>query len=217
MEKNTLPDYVVLSKVVESRLNEIEQQLTFANDKLNRLKSEGIPTDLPTLKNIIQSEESFKKWLDDAEKSYIGKIGFLPVEEKRRIHSTFIDLLQRTESDRSGLYGFLFNSQGFIVRQEKDGSLSVDMDEVKERLEEKHRKTFTEKDKQYFSAILKVREAFKELQEFEQKEKYIAFSMTETCNRYILHGITPEAFASSWEWGKMNPKYIEMIKEQEGE
>ena len=214
MEKNTLPDFVILSKVVESQINEIEQQTKFANDRLNRLKSEGIPTDLQTLKNIFQSEESFKNWLDDAEKSYIGKIGFLPVEEKRRIHSTFIDLLQRTESDRNGLHGFLFNSQNLIVRQEKDGSLFVDMDEAKERLEEKHRKTFTEKDKRYYAAILKVHEAVKEPQEFERKEKYIAFSMTETCNRYIMHGITPEAFARSWEWGKMSEEYLKMMEDE---
>ena len=212
-----LPDYVILSNAVNDRLHEIEQQTCFANDRLKRLKAEGIPTDLPTLKTILQSEESFKNWLNNAEQSYIGKIGFLPKEEKKRIHSTFMDLFHRVDSDRCGLQGFIFNNQGYTIRQEKDGSLSVDMEEVKKSLEDKHRKTFTEKDKEYYSVILKVHEAFKDLQAFEKAEGYVEFSQTETFSQCIRNGITPEAFARSWEWGKKSKAYLKMMEGEDND
>lgn len=214
MKENIIPDFVILTNVVESNLNEVERQTLFANERLKRLKAEGIPTDLPTLKSIVRTEEAFEKWLNDAENSYIGKIGFLPKEEKERIHSTFLDLSRRTEPERNYLQGFIFGKHSGLIRQEKDGSLSVDMQEIRKDLEEKHRKTFTEKDKEYYSLVLDARKAYKAIQEFERIEKYAPFSMTDTCSLYLKNGFTPEAFAYSYEWGKMNDEYIKMIEDE---
>jgi hypothetical protein len=126
MEKTKLPDYVVNSQAVENRLQEIDSMIESANRNLQTLKAEGIPTDLNTLKDILKDEDSFNKWLSKAEESYIGKIGFLPKEEKKRIHSTFSALLSRTDSARNAIHGLLFNRHGYNVLQDKDGNLVPD-------------------------------------------------------------------------------------------
>jgi acetylornithine deacetylase/succinyl-diaminopimelate desuccinylase-like protein len=130
MEKTKLPDYVVNSQAVENRLQEINSTIESANFHLQTLKAEGIPTDLNTLKDILKDEDSFNKWLSKAEESYIGKIGFLPKEEKKRIHSTFSALLSRTDSARNIIHGLLFNRHGYNVLQDKEGNFYFDIEEI---------------------------------------------------------------------------------------
>ena len=213
MEKTILPDYVVNSKAVESKIEEFDRLVEYANKHIQTLESEGIPTDLNTLKDILKDEDSFKKWLFKAEESYIGKIGFLPKEEKKRIHSTFIDLFNRTDTVRNSLNGFIFNRQGFEVLQDKEGHLYYNIEKARKQLEESNRRFFSDKDKEYFSKLQDVYVAFKELQDFEAKEKYVAFSQSETFNTWMRYGFNTESLVRSWEWGKMSDGYLKMMKE----
>lgn len=213
MEKTILPDYVVNSKAVESKIEEFDRLVEYANKHIQTLESEGIPTDLNTLKDILKDEDSFKKWLFKAEESYIGKIGFLPKEEKKRIHSTFIDLFNRTDTVRNSLNGFIFNRQGFEVLQDKEGHLYYNIEKARKQLEESNRRFFSDKDKEYFSKLQDVYVAFKELQSFEAKEKYVAFSQSETFNTWMRYGFNTESLVRSWEWGKMSDGYLKMMKE----
>ena len=214
MEKKILPDYVVNKRAVEDRLQELAEAVINANNHLEALQKEGIPTDLDTLKDIVKDDESFKKWLNRAEESYIGKIGFIPKEEKKRIHATFTDLYSRTDSARNSLHGVLFNRQGYKVLQDKEGHLYYNMNEIRNQLEETNRKYFSEKDKEYFGKLQDVYIAFKNLQAFEGKEKYTAFSNTETFNLWMRHGFNAESLIRSWEWGKMNDNYIKMMEDE---
>ena len=214
MEKTKLPDYVVNSQAVENRLQEINSTIESANFHLQTLKAEGIPTDLNTLKDILKDEDSFNKWLSKAEKSYIGKIGFLPKEEKKRIHSTFSALLSRTDSARNIIHGLLFNRHGYNVLQDKEGNFYFDIEEIRKQLAESNKRYFTDKDKEYFDKLQDVYIAFKNLQAFEGKEKYIAFSNTETFNLWMRHGFNAESLIRSWEWGKMNDAYIKMLEDE---
>lgn len=213
MEKTKLPDYVVNSQAVENRLQEINSTIESANHHLQTLKAEGIPTDLNTLKDILKDEDSFNKWLSKAEESYIGKIGFLPKEEKGRIHSTFSALLSRTDSARNIIHGLLFNRHGYNVLQNKEGNLYFNVEEIRKQLEETNRKYFSEKDKEYFDKLQDVYLAFNKLKAFEDKEKYVAFSQTQSFIMWMRHGFNAESLVRSWEWGKMNNAYIEMMEE----
>lgn len=213
MEKTILPDYVVNSKAVESKIEEFDRLVEYANKHIQTLESEGIPTDLNTLKDILKDEDSFKKWLFKAEESYIGKIGFLPKEEKKRIHSTFIDLFNRTGTARNSLNGFIFNRQGFEVLQDEEGHLYYNIEKAHKQLEESNRRFFSDKDKEYFSKLQDVYVAFKELQSFEAQEKYVAFSQSETFNVWMRYGFDTESLVRSWEWGKMSDGYLKMMKE----
>lgn len=214
MEKKNLPDFVVNSRTVEDRLQELAMSMKDANNHLQTLKAEGFPTDLDVLKDIVKDDESFKKWLNKAEESYIGKIGFIPKEEKKRIHATFTDLYNRTDSARNSLHGVIFNKQGYNVLQDKEGCLYYNFEEIRKQLEETNRRYFSEKDKEYFDKLQDVYIAFKKLQDFESKEKYVAFSSTETFNLWMRHGFNAESLLRSWEWGKMNDAYIKMLEDE---
>ena len=213
MEKTKLPDYVVNTREVESRLQDLNITLESANNHLQTLKSEGIPTDLKTLKDILKDEDSFKKWLAAAEESYIGKIGFLPKEERKRIHSTFMDLLSRTDTARSSIHGLLFNRHGYNVLQDNKGKFYFDTEEIRKQLAESNKRYFTEKDKEYFDKLQEVYIAFENLQAFEKKEKYVAFSQTDTFGMWMRFGFDTDTLVRSWEWGKMSDGYIKMMEE----
>ena len=152
-------------------------------------------------------------WLSKAEESYIGKIGFLPKEEKKRIHSTFSALLSRTDSARNIIHGLLFNRHGYNVLQDKEGNFYFDIEEIRKQLAESNKRYFTDKDKEYFDKLQDVYIAFKNLQAFEGKEKYTAFSNTETFNLWMRHGFNAESLIRSWEWGKMSDGYLKMMEE----
>lgn len=55
---------VVREDIKRAVIEKYENQVEGVNDALLKLKAEGIPTDLPTLKKIAISEEAFKSWLD---------------------------------------------------------------------------------------------------------------------------------------------------------
>jgi hypothetical protein len=213
MEKIILPDFIVDKRVVEDKLQELDTMIENANRHLQELGNEGIPTGIDTLKDIIKDEDSFKNWLNQAEDSYIGKIGFIPKEERKRIHATFIDLYNRTEVHRSAIQGILFNRHGYNVLQDKGGKFYFNTDEIRIKLEESNRRYFTDKDKEFFDKLQAVYIAFNDLQNFEDKEKYIAFSQTETFRMWMYHGFKAESLLRSWEWGKKSDAYLEMMEE----
>ena len=97
MSKQILPDYIVRQDVVQAKVEEAKAMIESANNHLEALKKEDIPTQLEVLKNILKSDEAFKDWLDKAEKSYIGKLGFLPRVERERVQQSFVDVMMRTD------------------------------------------------------------------------------------------------------------------------
>ena len=58
-----LESYVIDNALKEKIVADFKEQVESVNDALERLKAEDIPCDLPTLKKIMSSDESFKKWL----------------------------------------------------------------------------------------------------------------------------------------------------------
>lgn len=212
MEKTKLPDYIIILREVENQLEGLQTMEDAANDGLNVLKSEGIPANLATLEEILKDDEAFKKWLDKAEESYVGRMGFVPNEEKKRIHSTFQDLFRRTDSARCAVGGLIFNQNGYKVLQDKQGKLYFDKEPVRKHLEEKSKRKFSEKDKEYFSIIQDAFLAFQAVKQFEQRERYAPFSQTETFLTWMKCGLSVEGFARSWEWGKMSNSTFQMME-----
>lgn len=102
-----LESYVIDNALKEKIVADFKEQVESVNDALERLKAEDIPCDLPTLKKIMSSDESFKKWLVKAEDEFIGKLGFLPMEERKRIGVSFANVFKRTANDRNTVASFL--------------------------------------------------------------------------------------------------------------
>lgn len=210
-----LPDFIVQDNRVKAVIDEAEQMIESANKHLAKLKAEGIPTDLATLKVICKNDEAFKDWTRKAEASYIGKLGFVPKEERKRIHKTFEDLINRTDSPRSCINGFLFNRRGYEPIQHKDGNLSLDIAKIEAEAEMNARKYFSDEDKKYFILLLDIEEAYKKLQYFERTNQYVPYSVDDDFSRVLKTGFSPEWFAlyHGFKIGKMNPRAKEMLEE----
>ena len=143
MEK--LESYVIDNAQKEKIVADLKEQVESVNDALERFKAEDIPCDLPTLKKIMSSDESFKKWLVKAEDEFIGKLGFLPMEERKRIGLSFANVFKRTANDRNTVASFLSDPKYPIV-QGKDGSLQYDWQEVEKGAEQRATRHFTDED-----------------------------------------------------------------------
>ena len=210
---NLLPDFIVQHNQVDAIINEALQMVESANRHLTKLQSEGIPTDLATLKVICKSEEAFNDWTKKAEASYIGKLGFIPNEERRRIHKTFEDLISRTYSARDCLNGFLFNRRGYEPTQDKNGKLTFDMVKIEADAEVKARRYFTDEDKKYFALLQGVEEAFKKVQNFEHSHQYVPYTSNQGFHKSLLGGFSVEWFATSIQIGKMSNAAIKIMEE----
>lgn len=210
---NILPDFIVLHNQVDAIVNEAVQMIEAANKYLTKLQGEGIPTDLATLKVICKSDEAFKDWTKKAELSYIGKLGFLPKEEKQRIHKTFEDLIARTESDRNCINGFLFNRRGYEPMQDKEGNLTFDLAKIEADAEVKARKHFSDEDKKYFVLLQGVEESFRKLQNFEHTHQYIPYTSNQEFHKSLLGGFSVEWFATSMQIGRMSNNALKMMEE----
>lgn len=210
---NILPDFIVLDNQVEAVLDEAKQMIEAANKYLTKLQNEGIPTDLATLKVICKSDEAFKDWAKKAELSYIGKLGFLPKEEKQRIHKTFEDLINRTKSDRNCINGFLFNRRGYEPMQDNKGELTFDLTKIEAEAEVKARKYFSNEDKKYFALLQSVEESFKKLQNFENTHQYTPYTSNQDFHKSLLGGFSVEWFATSMQIGRMSNAAIKIMEE----
>lgn len=172
MEK--LESYVIDNALKEKIAADFKEQVESVNDALERLKAEDIPCDLPTLKKIMSSDESFKKWLVKAEDEFIGKLGFLPMEERKRIGVSFANVFKRTANDRNTVASFLSDPKYPIV-QGKDGSLQYDWQEVEKGAEQRATRHFTDEDVEYFGMLRKVVESLEDLEAWETEHAYSHF------------------------------------------
>lgn len=169
-----LESFVVDNTLKQRIIDDFKKQVEGVNDALERLKDEDIPCDLPTLKKIMVSDESFKEWLGKAEESYVGKLGFIPAEERKRIKSSFSSVFKRTANDRNTVASFLSEPKYPIV-QDKDGSLQYDWQEVEKGAEQRATRFFSDEDIEYFEMLCKVIESLKDLEAWETKHTYTHF------------------------------------------
>ena len=214
-----LEDSIVQTKFIELELERITEQEAGVNKAMRSLAEEGLPTDLDTLRKIIISEEAFARWVSKAEASYIGKLGFVPKEELKRIRATFRAMADRTAQARNTIAVFI-NSNKYPITQDEDGSLRYDRAEVDKALTAQFTKRFTEEDKEYFQVLQEAKAALVKLSDWEQEHQYSRLSYsTNNIGKFLVKEFTKEWFQNNMgvRIGKMNPQAIRMLEEQSDE
>lgn len=211
-----LEDFIVQAQFKQQELQQLEQQEEGINKALKVLESEGLPTDLGTLRKIIVSNEAFADWIGKAEASYIGKLGFIPKEEKKRIRETFRAMVERTQNARNTV-GYFIREKKYPIIQDNDGTLHYDREEVDQALTKKYTKRFTEEDKEYFQVLQEAKEAILRLYDWEKGHLYTPMKLiAHDIGKFLTDEFTKEWFLRNigWRIGKMNPDAIRMLKEQ---
>ena len=214
-----LEDFIIQEHLKEGVLNNIEKQEEGVNRAIKALQAEGLPTDIDTLRRIIISDDAFDKWVSKAEASYIGKLGFVPKEELKRIKATFRAMADRTADNRNTIATFL-NDNKYPIVQDEDGTLHYDREEVDKALTAQFTKRFSDEDKEYFQVILQAKAALQRLYDWEEAHLYVPMNLiTQNVGKFIVEGFTKEWFQENigWRIGKMNPDAIRMLKEQSEE
>ena len=214
-----LEDFIVQEGFKQQEIQLLERQEEGVNRALKVLEAEGLSTDIDTLRKIIVSDEAFIAWMDKAEASYIGKLGFIPKEEKKRIKETFLAMADRTRDARNTV-GVFLKEKKFPIIQDGDETLHYDRAEVDKVLTAKYTKHFTDEDKEYFQIILGAKEALQRLYDWEMEHLYVSLKLiSQNVGKFLTEEFTKEWFHSSigWRVGKMNPDAIRMLKEQSDE
>ena len=214
-----LEDFIVQEHLKEGVLDNIEKQEEGVNRAIKALQAEGLPTDIDTLRKIIISDDAFDKWVSKAEASYIGKLGFVPKEELKRIKATFRAMADRTAGDRNTIATFL-NGNKYPIVQDEDGTLHYDRAEVDKALTEQFTKHFTDEDKEYFQVLQQAKAGLVKLFSWEQEHQYVPLTYSAiNVGRFLREGFTKDWFCNylGVKIGKMNPKAIEMLEEQSEE
>ena len=214
-----LEDFIVQEWLKKQELQQLEQQEEGVNKSLKVLEAEGLPTSINTLSKIVVSDEAFANWIGKAEASYIGKLGFIPKEEKKRIRETFRAMADRTRDARNTVGHFL-REKKFPIIQDEDCTLHYDREEVDKVLTEKYTKRFSDEDKEYFQVIQEAKAALLRLFDWEKAHLYVPMNLiVQNVGKFLMEGYTKDWFQSSigWRIGKMNPDAIRMLKEQSEE
>lgn len=214
-----LEDFIVQEHLKEGVLDNVEKQEEGVNRAIKALQAEGLPTDIDTLRKIIISDEAFDKWASKAEASYIGKLGFVPKEELKRIKATFRAMADRTAGYRNTIATFL-NDNKYPIIQDADGSLRYDRAEVDKALTAQFTKRFTDEDKEYFQVLQEAKAGLVKLFRWEQEHQYVPLTYSAVnVGRFLREGFTKDWFCNylGIKIGKMNPKAIKMLEEQSEE
>lgn len=214
-----LGDFIIQEHLKEGVLRNIEAQEEGVNRAIKALQSEGLPTDIDTLRKIIISDDAFDKWVSKAESSYIGKLGFVPKEELKRIKATFRAMADRTAGARNTIATFL-NGSKYPIAQDEDGSLHYDRAEVDKALTEQFTKRFTDEDKEYFQVLQEAKAGLVKLFSWEQEHQYVPLTYSAiNVGKFLREGFTKDWFRNylGIKIGKMNPQAIKMLREQSEE
>lgn len=214
-----LEDFIVQGHLKDGVLKNIEAQEESVNRAIKALQTEGLPTDIDTLRKIIISDEAFAKWIDKAEASYIGKLGFVPKEELKRIKATFQAMTDRTSQYRNTIATFL-NGNKYPIVQDEDGSLHYDKAEVDKALTAQFTKRFTGEDKEYFRVLQEAKAAMAKVSEWEQEHQYMPLAYSAgNVGKFLIDDFSKDWFCNylGIKIGKMNPKAIKMLREQSDE
>lgn len=211
-----LEDFIVQGHLKEGVLKNIEAQEEGVNRAIKALQTEGLPTDIDTLRKIIISDEAFATWVNKAEASYIGKLGFVPKEELKRIKATFRAMSDRTAQYRNTIATFL-NGNKYPIVQDEDGSLHYDKAEVDNALTAQFTKRFTEEDKEYFRVLQEAKAALIRLSDWEKENQYMPLAYSAgNVGKFLMDDFSKDWFCNylGIKIGKMNPRAIEILKEQ---
>ncbi len=103
------------------------------------------------------------------------------------------------------------------MKERKDGNWFFDPEEIEADATERSKRFFSEEDKEYYQKILSVREALKSLSEWEEEHFYFHLQDHPCFMSFLTGESLKPAFYQviGLTLGKMNPKAVEMLREQE--
>ena len=166
-------------------LQELETAEARFMDALEKLNSEGIPTDYGFIVKLSKfSDEDFLNYIKEAFRKYIDNLGLVVKEERKRIAAIYDTIYSNTlpavQTIRKAF------SKGLIISKGEDGTFIVNTDKMKD--EAKKRNTIeidTDLMSEYYDLLMNIKEAMNKAGEFEKKHGLSRFSDGESKLIYL--------------------------------
>lgn len=154
-------------KVYTETKKKYEEMAEKLPDLLASLAAEGLPTDWNYFQLITDTDNSFKRWVDELYMKRVSSFDFLPMDERNRIIDQYDALFEKLKDDVAQLRRM---KRERLPLFDADGLITVDMDKV-EQIARKAATTKVNATKiqAYWEQVGKVVDAMAELRSFEEK------------------------------------------------
>lgn len=157
---------------VSSLLNDVSNVSSKAISTLKDNFKDEITGDIKSL-TTFANEDLFAKFIDDAKKSYIHAVKFVPESEKNRIeamYNSIFDNCINAVKDLQRLFGM-----GYHLKFDGE-KLSADKEEISSKIRPNFKVNFSDDERKYFGLVADVANSLSEMHDFEKKHGYIEFS-----------------------------------------
>jgi hypothetical protein len=157
---------------VTSLLDDISNVSSKAISTLKDNFKDEITGDIKSL-TTFANEDLFAKFIEDAKKSYIHAVKFVPDTEKNRIeamYNSIFDNCINAVKDLQRLFGM-----GYHLKFDGD-KLSADKEEISSKIRPNFLIDLSPEQRQYYTLVANVVNALNTMHDFEKKHGYIEFS-----------------------------------------
>jgi hypothetical protein len=165
-------DEIAFRDAVTSLLDDISNVSSKAISTLKDNFKDEITGDIKSL-TTFANEDLFAKFIEDAKKSYIHAVKFVPESEKNRIeamYNSIFDNCINAVKDLQRLFGM-----GYHLKFDGD-KLSADKEEISAKIRPNFLIDLSPEQRQYYTLVANVVNALNTMHDFEKKHGYIEFS-----------------------------------------
>jgi hypothetical protein len=170
--ENEIFDERAFEDAVSSLLNDVSNVSSKAISTLKDNFKDEITGDIKSL-TTFANEDLFAKFIDDAKKSYIHAVKFVPESEKNRIeamYNSIFDNCINAVKDLQRLFGM-----GYHLKFDGD-KLSADKEEISSKIRPNFLIDLSPEQRQYFTLMANAVNALNEMHAFEKEHGYMQFS-----------------------------------------
>jgi hypothetical protein len=170
--ENEIFDERAFEDAVSSLLNDVSNVSSKAISTLKDNFKDEITGDIKSL-TTFANEDLFAKFIDDAKKSYIHAVKFVPESEKNRIeamYNSIFDNCINAVKDLQRLFGM-----GYHLKFDGD-KLSADKEEISSKIRPNFLIDLSPEQRQYFTLMANAVNALNEMLAFEKEHGYVQFS-----------------------------------------
>lgn len=170
--EKTIYDEVSFNDAVSTLCQDVKAQSAKAIEVLKSNFGTEISNDIKSLSTFADAAK-FKTFIEDARNSYLSAIKFLPDTEKSRINEMYDNLYSTCIDSVKSLQKLFAN--GYELSY--DGlCLTVNEDEVAEKIRPNFVVNLTEDERQYFTLMANTANALADMLDFEKSHGYVQFS-----------------------------------------
>ena len=171
--------------VYKQELQEYETIISRFNDALEKLNSEGIPTDYKFIMELSKyTDNQYLEYIKEAFKKYVDSLGLMVKAERRRVAALYDEIYTNTLPSVQAIRNAF--SKGLVIVEDDDEAISIDRTQMEANAKKKATITIDTKSmEEYFGLIMAIKDAMAKAGEFEAKHGLYKFSDGESKLIYL--------------------------------